>query len=42
MELTFSNCDRYNGPQSDVGRMGQQVAEEYHKQLDLLNMNFYV
>jgi len=42
MELTFGNCDRYNGTQSDVGGMGQQVLEEYHKQIELLNMNFYV
>jgi hypothetical protein len=29
MDTTFNNCAVYNGPSSDVGRMGQAVHDEY-------------
>ena len=41
IDLTFNNCAVYNGLASDVGRMGQSVQEEYVKQLELLNLDFY-
>ena len=41
MDLTFQNCATYNGSVSDVGRMGQSVQEEYTKQLEMLNLDFY-
>ena len=42
MDTTFNNCAVYNGPTSDVGRMGQAVHDEYLKQIEQLNLNFYM
>jgi len=40
--LTFQNCILYNGESSTVGKMCKSVMEEFKKQYDALNMDFYL
>ena len=41
MELVFYNCRLYNGTESDVGRLGVEIAEEYRTIAEQLYFNFY-
>jgi hypothetical protein len=42
VELVFENCFHYNGEQSAVGMMGREVQEEYNKQCQQLQVDFYI
>lgn len=42
VELVFENCFHYNGEQSAVGLMGREVQEEYNKQCQQLQVDFYI
>lgn len=41
MELVFYNCRLYNGTESDVGRLGVEIAEEYRTIAEQLYFSFY-
>ena len=42
MDLTFDNCIQYNGENSSVGKMAKSVREEFRKQYQALNLDFYL
>ena len=42
VSLVFENCLRYNGDESDVGKMGLKVREEFQKLYEQLNLEFYL
>ena len=41
MELVFYNCRLYNGTESDVGRLGVEIQQEYHTIAEQLYFSFY-
>ena len=41
MELVFFNCRLYNGTESDVGRLGVEIQEEYRTIAEQLYFSFY-
>jgi len=41
MELVFYNCKLYNGEQTDVGKMGKAVHDEFDRLKDQLFLSFY-
>lgn len=42
MELVFENCFHYNGETSPVSQMCREVQEEYNKQCQQLQVDFYI
>ena len=42
VELVFSNCITYNGETSDFGNLAKKLREEFHKQSQLLSLDFYI
>jgi ankyrin repeat protein len=42
VELVFSNCILYNGENSQVSKMCQEVEAEYRKQCESLHVGFYL
>ena len=41
MELVFYNCRLYNGEQTEVGKMGKSVHEEFNRLREQLFLSFY-
>lgn len=41
MELVFRNCIEYNGEASEFGILAKNLREEFHKQCQLLSLDFY-
>lgn len=41
MELVFYNCRLYNGTESDVGKIGVAVQQEYLEMTKQLYFEFY-
>ena len=42
VELVFENCFHYNGETSAVSQMCREVQEEYNKQCQQLQVDFYI
>lgn len=42
IHLVFENCMRFNGDDSHVGKMCRAVREDFKKQYDQLNLEFYL
>ncbi len=42
MSLVFENCINFNGEDSQVGKMGKNVREEFKKLYEQLNLEFYL
>ena len=41
MNQVFINCSLYNGAESEVGKIGVRVKDEYERNCDNLCFNFY-
>ena len=41
MELVFFNCKQYNGVESEVGQIGVNIQEEFHRHAEALCFDFY-
>lgn len=42
MKLVFSNCLLYNGPNSEIGKVGIRIEEEFDKLCKELNLDAYL
>ena len=42
MQLVFENCIKFNGEDSQVGKMCKNVREEFKKLYEQLNLEFYL
>lgn len=41
MDLVFQNCKQYNGVDSEVGQIGVNIQEEFHRHAEALCFDFY-
>ena len=42
IHLVFENCFKFNGEESHVGKMCKNVREEFRKNYESLNLDFYL
>lgn len=42
MQLVFDNCCKFNGEDSNVGKICRSVRDEFKKLYEQLNIEFYL